>query len=199
MVRSVRHAAAGVENTFALYLSLLATPPGGNSPDDAKRQRYLDTMDAQRRRLSSLYNAVFDFLPTHDRPDATFDLTQSLRHAEVLAATLAKDRNVTLEVDGNAGVGLQLDGEIPRQAALDGLLWAVERAASGATVTARLAGDGDRVSLAIDAPPPADPTPPADLADRQAELRAIGGDVRWDVAPTLHIELALPCSPAESN
>ena len=57
VVRSVSHAAAGVENTLALYLSLLGTPPGAPPPDDAKRQRYLDTMDTQRRRLSRLFNA----------------------------------------------------------------------------------------------------------------------------------------------
>lgn len=201
VVRSVSHAAAGVENTLALYLSLLGTS-GAPPPDDAKRQRYLDTMDSQRRRLSTLFNAVFAYLPSHEGSDVDLDLEATVRHAVVLAGTLGNDRSVSLQTEGAAALGkpLRIARECVRQAILDGLLLAVERTPAGGTVATSLAATGTNARLDIRTPGGADPVAggcDTAFADCQADLRAAGGDARCDVADGLHIQLDLPCSPAE--
>ena len=202
VVRPVSHTAAGVENTLAIYLSLLGTPDGNTPSDAAKRQRYLDTMDTQRRRLSALFNAVFAYLPPDTGTDNASDLEQSFRHAAVLAGTLAAERGVTLdaESDGASTPPMQIRRECIRQAILDGLLLAVEHTPAGAAVAARLSVDGETARLSIRAPAPeAPPTPtlPSEFVDCQEDLHAIGGTAHWNVAHDLHIELELPCSSAK--
>jgi signal transduction histidine kinase len=126
----------------------------GRVRSEGERQRSLEIIDQEARRLTHLVENVLHFSRaerqrTHLSREPT-DLGRQVAEAVELFAPIAQSRRVTLVAELTDGVVAPVDRDALRQVLLNLLDNAVKYGPPGQTVTVRLTRHGDRARVAVE-------------------------------------------------